>query len=61
MGATAPTEHMLPLPLIGSGRFLEWEALEAMGTIGGVLVVWDKRSLVLLAKEVGVFLVSCKF
>ena len=49
------------LKSIGIDRFFEWEALEAVGTARGVLVVWDKRSLVLLAKKVGVFLVSCRF
>ena len=27
------------------GKFLGWEAMNAMGSVGGVLVVWDKRSL----------------
>ena len=40
------------------GRFLGWEAMNAMGSVGGVLVVWDKRSLELIDKEVGSFSVS---
>ena len=32
-----------------------------MGTVGGVLIVWDKRSLELVNKVVGLFSVSCKF
>ena len=35
--------------------------MEACGTIGGILMVWDKRSLELLDKEVGSYLVSCRF
>ena len=46
---------------LGTGRFLCWEALDAMGLVGGVLVVWDKRSLELLDKEIGSFSVSCRF
>ena len=43
---------------LGSGQFLDWEALEASGSTGGMLVVWEKRSLELLGKEVGLFSVS---
>ena len=46
---------------IGFGRFLSWEALDAVGTAGGVLIVWDKRSLELVDKVVGLLFVSCKF
>ena len=46
---------------LGTSRFLGWEALDAMGSTGGVLVVWDKRSLEVLDKEVGSFSVSCRF
>ena len=46
---------------LGTGRFLGWEAPDAMGSTGGVLVVWDKRSLELLVKEVGSFSVSYRF
>ena len=35
--------------------------MEACGTTGGILVVWDKRSLELLDKEVGSYSVSCRF
>ena len=46
---------------LGIGRFLGWEALDAMGSEGGVLVVWDKRSLDLLDKEMGSFSISWRF
>ena len=46
---------------LGSGIFLDWEALNARGSAGGVLVVWDKRRLVLLDKEVGPHSISCCF
>ena len=46
---------------LGSTRFLDWVALDSIRTTGGVLVVWDERSLILLDKEVGMFTVSCLF
>ena len=46
---------------LGTGRFLGWEAQNSMESAGGVLVVWDKISMELLDKEVGSFLVSCRF
>ena len=46
---------------LGSGRFLEWRALDAIGSTGGILVCWDKRSLEILDWEVGQFSISCKF
>ncbi|RVX01885.1 Transposon TX1 uncharacterized 149 kDa protein [Vitis vinifera] len=44
-----------------AGRFLDWKALNAMGTVGGVLICWDKRSLELLGVEEGQFSISCRF
>ena len=38
---------------LGSGRFLDWKVLNAMGTAGGVLICWDKRSLEILGVEKG--------
>ena len=32
-----------------------------MGIARGVLIVWDKRSLELVDKVVGLFSISCKF
>ena len=46
---------------LGSNRFLDWVALDAIRSAAGVLVVWDKRSLILLDKEVGTFTVHCLF
>ena len=45
---------------LGSGKFHEWISMEACGTAGGILVVWDKRSLELLDKEVGSYSMSCR-
>lgn len=45
----------------GFGRFLEWEALDAISTARGVLTFWDKRFISLLDSMVGEFLVSCRF
>ena len=30
---------------LGSGRFLDWKALDAFGSAGDILICWDKRSL----------------
>ncbi|RVW66283.1 hypothetical protein CK203_066250 [Vitis vinifera] len=45
---------------LGSGRWSNWTALDAMGTAGGILVCWDKRSLEVMETEVGKFSVSCR-
>ena len=46
---------------LGPRRFLDWRVLNAMGTVGGVLICWDKRSLEILDWEEGQFSISCKF
>ena len=46
---------------LGSGRFLDWRALDADGVAGGLLICWDKRSLEILDWEDGQFSLSCKF
>ena len=33
---------------LGLGRYLDWKALNACGSVEGVLVCWDKRSLEML-------------
>ena len=45
---------------LGSGRFLDWGAMGAQGSAGGILICWDKRSLELLEMEVGQFSISCR-
>ena len=35
--------------------------MNAAGFAGGELVVWDKRSLKMIDKEVGSFSISCRF
>ena len=45
---------------LGSGMWSKWVALDAMGTAGGILVCWDKRSLEMMETEVGKFSVSCR-
>nr|CAN69557.1 hypothetical protein VITISV_000928 [Vitis vinifera] len=37
---------------LGTGRFLDWKALNACGSAGGILICWDKRALELLEWEV---------
>ncbi|RVW19485.1 Transposon TX1 uncharacterized 149 kDa protein [Vitis vinifera] len=46
---------------LGSGRFLDWRALDASGTAGGILICWDKRTLEILDWEEGQFSLSCRF
>ena len=46
---------------LGSGRFLDWRALDADGAVGGLLICWDKRSLEILDWEEGQFSLSCRF
>ena len=43
------------------GKNLGWVSLDARGTAGGVLVMWDKRVLEGLEVEVGSFSISCRF
>ena len=38
---------------LGSGRFLDWRALDASGTAGGILICWDKRTLEIMDWEEG--------
>lgn len=45
---------------LGSGRFLDWGALDANGSAGGVLICWDKRTLEVSEMEVGQFSISCR-
>ena len=44
---------------LGVGRFLDWGAVEAEGTGGGILVFWDKRVLELVDMAFGIFSISC--
>ena len=44
---------------LGTSKFLGWEAMNSTMSAGGVLVVWDKRSLKMIDKEVASFSVSC--
>ena len=44
---------------LGAGRFLDWRALDASRSAGGVLICWDKRSLEILDWEEGQFSISC--
>ena len=46
---------------LGVGRNLGWVSLDARGTVGGVLLLWDKRVLEGLEVEVGSFSISCCF
>ena len=45
---------------LGTGRFLDWDALDAYGSTRGILICWDKRTLDVLEMEVGHFSTSCR-
>ena len=45
---------------LGVGRFLNWTALNAKGSAGGILLYWDKRRISMVSM-VGSFSVSCLF
>ena len=45
----------------GSGRFLDWRALDADGATGGLLICWDKRSLEVVDWKEGQYSLSCRF
>ena len=52
----------IDLPLVRSlwgNSFVDWEMLPAIGTAGGVLLLWDRRVLELLDSAVCQFFVSC--
>ena len=38
---------------LGPGRFLDWRTLDATGSVGGILICWDKRSMEILDWGVG--------
>ena len=44
---------------IWGNSFVDWVALDAISTAGGVLLLWDKRVLELVDSTVGQFSVSC--
>ena len=44
---------------LGVGHFLNWIALNAEGSAGGILMIWDKRRISMVDSVVGSFLVSC--
>ena len=46
---------------LGVGRFLNWIALNAEGSAGGILLFWDKRRINMVDYMVGNFSVSCLF
>ena len=46
---------------LGVGRFLEWEAVNLRGTVGGIMVFWANRVLQLVGLEVGKFSILCWF
>ena len=46
---------------LGVGRFLDWIAMNAEGSAGGILLFWDKRRMSRLETMAGGFSVSCLF
>ena len=46
---------------LGVGRFLNWKALNAEGSAGGILLLWDNSRISMVDSVVGSFSVSCLF
>ena len=46
---------------LGVGRFLNWKDLNAEGSAGSILLLWDKRRISMVDSVVGSFSVSCLF
>ncbi|RVW41731.1 putative mitochondrial protein [Vitis vinifera] len=46
---------------LGTGRFIDWRALNPEGAASGILICWDKRVLDILDWEEGHFTLSCRF
>ena len=46
---------------LGVGRFLDSKALNVERTMGGILLLWDRRRISLVDLVIGSFLVSCLF
>ena len=46
---------------LGVGRYLNWIALDAEGSVGGILLLWDKRRISFEDAVAGSFSVSCLF
>ena len=46
---------------LGVGRCLNWKALNAEGSTGGIHLLWDNSRISLVDSAVGSFSVSCLF
>ena len=46
---------------LGVGRRLNWKALNAEGSAGGILLFWDNSRITLVDSIVGSYSVSCLF
>ena len=48
-------------PSLGVGHFLNWKALNAEGSTGGILLLWDKRRISMVDSVARSFSVLCLF
>ena len=46
---------------LGAGRFTNWGIVDASGSVGCILLLWDKRNLEVIETVNGVFSVSYLF
>ena len=46
---------------LGVGRQLNWKALNAEGSVGGILLLWDNSCISLVDSVVGSFSILCLF
>ena len=42
-------------------QFRDWGFVNTDGIVGGILLLWDKRTLEMVKMELGVFSISCMF
>ena len=46
---------------LGERRFSDWVSVDASGSAGGILLLWDKRILEVSETVCGIFTTSCSF
>ena len=46
---------------IGGNQYLDFVALKAQGTAGGIIVMWDRNSFNLVSSSCGDFSITCLF
>ena len=55
------TVNLLIIRSIWGNMYVGWEVLNAVNSVGGILLMWDKRVLEKLDCYTGTFTVSCQW